>query len=263
MIVIQTGYNPTVPLTHSRIGMNNITRTGTATASTTATGFSANAPKNGLTYEYWRPTSMPATWAIDAGVSVSVNYCGIAAHELGSKSATVTVQYSTDNSSWTTLDSSSPTDDSPLMFLFAPVSARYWRISISGAVAPSIGVVYFGTTLDMQRPCYAGLSPINFSRETVLRTNRSEGGQFLGRSVIRQGSSMSVGFRHLDYSWYKTNFDPFVKDALSYPFFFAWRPDGYPEQVGYVWTLEDIKPSTMGIRDLVEVSFNMVGLAVE
>ena len=263
MIVIQSGYSPTIPLTHSRIGHRTITRTGTATASSTATGFSADAPLNGLTYEYWKPTSMPATWAVDAGSASSVNYCGIAAHTLGSSSATVTVQYSTNNSTWVNVDSTSPTDDSPIFFLFAPVSARYWRLSISGSVAPAIGVIYFGASLDMQRPCFSGLNPINFSRETAIRTNRSEGGQFLGRSIIRQGSSMSVGFRHLDYSWYKTNFDPFVEDALRYGFFFAWRPQGYPETIGYVWTTEDIRPTTMGIRDLVEVSFSMVGLAIE
>jgi hypothetical protein len=263
MIVIQTGFNPTTPLTHSRIGMNNIGRTGTVSASSEAVGFPAIAANNPLTYEFWKPTSTPAWWKIDAGTSTSVNYVGIASHTLGTDSGIVSVQYSTDNSNWTTVDTHTPTDNSPIMFLFAPVSARYWRIYFTSSTPATVGVVYIGTTLDMQRACYSGLSPIDMSRRSVVRTNVSEGGQWLGRTVIRQGSEMAVGFRHLDYDWYKDNFDPFAKDALSYPFFFAWRPQGYPETVGYVWVSGDIAPSTMGIRDLVEVSFDMQGLAIE
>jgi hypothetical protein len=263
MVIIQSGFAPSTPLTHSRIGMNTITRDGTITASSAAAGFPASGAQNPMTYEYWRPTSMPATWAVDAGSAVSCNYFGIAAHTFGSSSTTVSIQYSTDNSSWTTIDSNSPTTDGPLMFLFTPVTARYWRISLSGALIPSVGVVYIGTTLDMQRACYAGLSPINFSRDTVIRPNRSENGLWLGRSIIREGSSMNVSYRHLDYDWYKTYFDPFVEQARKYPFFFAWRPQGYPESVGYVWTNADIAPTTMGIRDLLQVSFDMQGLSIE
>jgi len=263
MIVIQTGFNPATPLTHSRIGMSHIGRTGTVSASSAAAGFPAAAANNPLTYEFWRATSLPAWWKVDAGTSTSVNYVGIASHTLSDSTATVSVQYSADNSSWTTVDSLTPADNSPIMFLFAPVSARYWRIYITAATVPSVGVVYIGTTLDMQRACYSGLSPIDMSRNTVIRTNVSEGGQWLGRTIIRQGSSMSVGFRHLDYDWYKDNFDPFAVDALSYPFFFAWRPDGYPETIGYVWTSGDITPSTMGIRDLLQVSFDMTGIGNE
>jgi hypothetical protein len=263
MVKIQTGFSPAIPLTHSRIGMDNICRTGTASASSTASGFSANAPKNNLTYEYWKPTSLTATWAIDAGSARTVNYCGIAAHDCGSSGNTITVQSSTNNSTWTTRDSFAPTDNSPIMFLFEDVSARYWRISIAGGTAPTIGVIQFGKTLDMERPCFAGLEPINFSRTTVIRPNRSENGQWIGRSIIRGGSSMSVSYRHLSYAWYKANFDPFVEDARKYPFFFAWRPQGYLDTVGYVWTAQDIAPSTMGIKNLLQVSFDMQGLSIE
>ena len=260
MIVIENSFNPTIPLTHSRIGIESITRTGTVTASSAANGFPASAAKNPLTWQFWRPTSVPAWWKVDAGSAQSVDYVGIAAHTLSSN--TVAVEYSDDDSNWTTLISHSPTDNSPIMFLFEAVTARYWRIVIGGIVA-SVGVVYIGKVLEMQRACYSGLTPINFNRSTIIRPNRSEGGQWLGRSVIREGSSMSVSYRHLDYDWYKDNFDPFVEQARIYPFFFAWRPEGYPETVGYVWTTDDIAPSTMGIRDLVQVGFDMQGLAIE
>jgi hypothetical protein len=263
VIKIQTGFNPTIPLSHSRIGHQTYTRSGTATASSAQVDFPADAPLNELTYEFWRPTALPATWTLDAGSSVSANYFGIAAHTLGTSGNTVTIQGSSDGISYASIDSITPSDNSPIMFLFAGVSYRYWRLSITGVTIPSIGVVYVGTVLEMLRPCYGGLTPISLSRDTVIRPNRSEGGQWLGRSVIRSGSSMSVNYTNLDNAWVRSTFRDFIDDAVTYPFFFAWRPDNYPEDVGYVWVGEDIKPSNLGTRDLMNVSIQMSGLSIE
>lgn len=263
MIKIKTGFNPAIPLSHSRIGHQTFTRTGgSATASTSATGYPASAPLNPLTYEFWRPTAMPATWTFDAGLTVSVNYIGIAAHTFKTNGCTVTIQGSANNSTWVTIDSLTPSDNSPIMFLFPPTSYRYWRLSISGSVC-SVGVVYIGTTLDMIRPCYGGLTPISLSRDSVIRPNRSEGGQWLGRTVIRSGSSMKVGYTNLTNSWVRTSFKNFINDAVLYPFFFGWRPDNYRDDVGYVSVNDDIKPSNMGRNSLMQVSFDMTGLSSE
>jgi hypothetical protein len=261
MVVIQDAFDPAVPLTHSRIGIDNIARSGTVDASSEAAGFPAIAAANPLTYEFWKPTAFPAWWRVDAGADVTVDYVGIAAHNLGTSGITVEVQSSDDNSTWTTVDTHTPTSDVPIMFLFAPVTARYWRITVTGEAV--IGAVYIGKVIEMQRAAFAGINPIDLSRRTVIRPNRSEGGQWLGRSVIREGSFTSVGFRHLTNAWYRANFDPFVEEARSYPFFFAWRPEGYPDSVGYVWTQGDIVPTTMGIKDFLEVGLDLEGLSVE
>lgn len=261
MIKIKTGFAPAVPLTHSRIGMDTITRTGTVTASSAVVGFPATAAANPLTYEFWRPEAVEAFWKVDAGEAVTIDYVGIAAHTLGGGS-TVVVQYSTDDVTYETVDSLTPTDNSPIMFLFPPQSARYWRVLVQDVVA-SVGVIYVGKVLEMERACFAGLSPIDLNRRTTIRPNISESGQWLGRSIIRQGSAMSVGFRHLTNNFYRTNFDPFVEQAREYPFFFAWRPEGHATSIGYVWVNQDIAPTTMGIRDFVEVSFDMEGLSLE
>jgi hypothetical protein len=169
MVYIKSGFDPVIPLTHSRIGINNIARTGTVTASTADAGFPAIAAANPLTYEFWKPTTVPATWTVDAGAAVTCDYLGVASHTLGTSATTLTLQHSTDNSTWEDVET----------------------------VTPS------------------------------------------------------------------TNFDPFVEQARSYPFFFAWRPQGYADSVGYVWTNTDITPSTMGIRSRLEVSFAMEGLSLE
>ena len=264
MIKIQSGFNPAIPLNHSRIGHSTWTRIGTASASSEEANFPSDAPLNELTYEFWRPTALPATWTLDAVLPSYADYIGIAAHTLGSSSCTVTIQSSPDNSTWTNIDSLTPTDDSPIMFLFDEVLARYYRLSITGgADMPSVGVVYVGQTLDMMRPCFGGLTPINLSRNSVIRPNKSEGGQWLGRSVIRQGTSMSVSYKNLDGDWLRTYFQPFMIDAISYPFFYAWRPDNYPDACGYVWTTKDIVPSNQGVNSLMQVGWDMQGIAIE
>nr|WP_297388276.1 discoidin domain-containing protein [uncultured Roseateles sp.] len=251
------------PLTHARIGHATYTRTGTATASTEADGFDAANAANPLTYEFWRPTALPAWWRLDAGAAVDCDYIGVAAHTLGSSGCTVYAEYSLDGTTWETLADVLPADDAPIMFLFAQTTARYWRVRVTGSTLPSVGVVYVGKALAMYRPIYGGHTPITLSRESEMRPTKSEGGQWLGRTVIRKGSKTKVAYQHLPAAWVREQFLPFIRDAVSYPYFFAWRPQTYPLEVGYVWTNDDIAPGNMGVRDLMAVDWNMEGLAVE
>jgi len=266
-VVIQTGFSPARPLTHARIGHATITRTGSLEASGEEAGFEADAALNPLTYEFWRPDALPATWRIDASSAVSVDYVGIAAHTLGFDEATVKPQWSDDNSAWndvTDLSAHSPTDDGPILFLFAAESHRYWRIHVSGTGIPSIGVIFIGAALAMPRPIYGGHSPLDLSRTTVIRPQRSERGQFLGRSIVRSGFTADYAWQHLTPAFYRDEFDVFVEDARRFPFFLAWRPSTFPESVGYVWTGQDISPSNMGIgKGLMSVSLSVEGLGVD
>jgi hypothetical protein len=252
----------TEPLGHARIGYKKIT--GTIAASTFEAGFPASDADNEMTYNHWKPTAMPATWEIDAGSSVDANYIGIAAHTCGTDQTTVIAEY-WDGAAWQTISSTLPAlnDDSPIMFIFNTLTRTKYRVRLTGSTTPRIGVIYMGVTLDMMRGIYGGHSPITLSRMTETRPVKSEGGQFLGRSIIRKGSFGSWSWNHLTPGWYRLNFDPFVEHARIKPFFIAWRPGSYPNEIGYCWTNDDIKPSNMGLVDLMEVSFSAEGLAVD
>lgn len=256
MIYIQDDYTPDVPLSHARIGYDN--RVTTATAGSAINGFPASSVANPLTYEFWRPvgTSGVLTALFNAG---PVDYVGIAAHNMAGGSVKVEVLV---GASWVEIDTVSPTSNAPLMFLFAQVTASGVRLTVSGT-APSIGVLYAGKVLAMQRKVWGGINPINFARRTTIRPNVSEGGQWLGRSIIREGSETSVTWRNLSYDWYKSDFDPFVEAARTRPFFFAMKPDKYPEISGYVWTADDITPSISGTRNFMDVTVGMEGLSIE
>lgn len=248
----------TVPIANARIGYRKIT--GTITASTAASGFAASNADNEMTYSFWKPTAMPATWEIDAGTAVDVDYFGIAAHTCGTDQATVYVEY-WDGTAWVEIDNTLPGDDSPLMFLLTGKFASKYRVRVTGTTAPRIGVIYIGETLAMQRPIADSHSPINLSRKTVTSTNLSENGQWLGRSIIRKGSATNYQWKNLTSTWYRANFDPFVEHARTKPFFLAWHPEEYPSDVGYLWLPpgQDIQPSYQGQRDFISVGFPALG----
>jgi hypothetical protein len=152
------------------------------------------------------------------------------------------------------------------MLLFDPVSAAAVRLVFeslgSPETAPLVSVIYIGEALAMQRPLYGGHSPIDLARNTVIRPNKSERGQWLGRSIIRSGSTGAWSWRHLKPDWYRTYFDPFVESARTQPFFIAWRPETYPV-TAYCWTEGDITPSNMGVKDFMQVTLEAEGLAIE
>ena len=149
------------------------------------------------------------------------------------------------------------------MVIFAEVTDRYFRVSAAGSTAPQIGVIYLGVALAMQRAIYAGHSPITLARRTVKRPTKSEDGQFLGSSTIRYGLQTGFAWKHLKAQWYRDNFDPFVKSARSKPFFIAWRPSKFPNEIAYGWSTGDITPSNMGVLDYMDVSMSVEGYADE
>lgn len=259
MIYIASGYAPTPDLNHARIGYQNLTFGKTPAASSSATGRPAIAATYPTTFEYWAPTALPATWAVDLGTAQAVDYCGIMGDLNG---ATVAVQSSPDNTTWTTRCTIGPTSDRVNMGLFEEVSARYWRLYITGFL-PNIAVVYLGKALAMQRKIYHGHTPLTLSRITELSNNMSDTGQWIGRSIIRQGAQTSCDWAHLRADWYRANFDPFVEAAREAPFFIGWRPEQYPAELGFVWTNGDIKPQNTGPRDLMSVGVSFQGLINE
>ena len=257
--LVMSPVDPDAPdLTHARIGYAKLS--GAITASTSSGGFPASAADNALTYSFWKPLTLPATWEMDYGEDALIDYVGIAAHEFGDNGNTVTLQ-AWDGASWVPIASASPIDSSPIMFIFDEIFVSKIRLSISGGTAPRVGVIYTGTSLVMERAIYEGHSPITLASVTNYTTNISESGQWLGRSIKSQGMATSYQWSNLTAAWYREYFQPFVASVKTQPFFIAWRPETFPDEIGYCWTKQDIKPSNAGGRDLMSVTLNAEGLA--
>lgn len=269
------------PLRNSRIGYQNFVTELNVVADAVA-GFPARALGNPFTYELWKPPTNPATVTVDMGASRSVDYIGIAAHALAGCS--VTVLTSPDGSTYTEQRQAVILKNRPVMLLFEPVTARYVQLKVEGwGEEPTLlldfagqqygagdatdiggayaGVLYVGASLQMQRSQYGGVTPQPFTKSTEIRPSVSEGGQWLGRSVVRKGFTADTAWKHLKADWVRDKFLPFIDHAVEGEgaFFIAWRPDGFADEVFYAWTDSDIRPSNMGVADFMEVSFSFSG----
>ena len=262
-----TAIDPTLKLCH--IGYTTVGTDTNMTASSQAAGFPVSNLSNPLTTHRWKPTALPATVQIDITTAQDLQYMGVAAHTLATRECVIEFQYSTNSgSSWTTISTSAPADNKPIMAIFA-INAPLWRIRIDRDAGsdetemPSIGVFWLGEALVMQRGIYQGHTPITMSRNTTRITNKTESGQYAGNSVKREGVSGSYEWKNLTASWVRQYFEPFNVAVRAAPFFVAWRPGEFPDEVGFVWTTGDIKPTNSGPRDLMSVSMNVNGFTDE
>lgn len=259
LVLGSSGAGASVPLTHPRILWDDWCRRGTVTASTEAAGYPVENATDYLTYDWWRPSAVPAWIEVEIPLLEPIDACLIAAHTIGSSGCSVKVQI-WDGSAWTDASAETlPANDRVIFFLFDEVYATRARIYIQGGTVPDIGVVMFGKALATQRALYQGHSPINLSRRTTIRPNTSDSGQWLGRSIRRAGVATSITINNQRAGWIRDHFSPFIEAARTYPFGWAWRPQRWPEEVALVWVNDDIVPQNSGPIDMMTVTMDVEG----
>jgi len=260
-VIFATGYAPGAsdqPTTHARIAHANNWLTGTVNASTTDAAYFAEAPDNSMTYEKWKPTALPATWELNFGASKTVDYCCIAAHNMGTNGNSLQVQRYNAGAWSDMIPTTAITDDMPIMVIFAGTADTRYRIRISGGTLPTIGVIRFGQAMQMPRPIYGGVAPFDLARQTAFKANVSETGEFLGRSKIRSHFNVVFNWQHIAASWVRSNWRSFQLAVEEEPFFITWRPSTFSE-VAYAQALQNPTASNMGVRDLMALGLSARG----
>jgi hypothetical protein len=259
-VITANALDPEVPpfsLKHARILYLNKLIGSAVTTSAGTNGSLVLVPN---TADRWAITTGGAiTFTLSS--AVTMDSAAIGAHNLGSTGHVVSVEYSsaTTGTFSTFKASQTPTDDTAMMFHnAASVSVRRLKITCTGSGSAFVGSIYAGIALQMQRPFFAGHSPLPLSAKTIRYSSVTEGGNFVGEQIRRIGFRTSAPFKNLSNDWYRTYFQPFVIHARTLPFFFAWNLDQYSTDVGYCKTSEDITPA-YGSLDMFNVSFDMVG----
>jgi len=222
----------------SKFAYENFFTTGTVTATSEADGFPKENAYDWNTYDYWKAGAAGEVFlTVDMGSAQPADYWAISAHNLFDNSGTVQLQYSSDNFSGDINDAgalATPTDNSSIFIVFTEVSARYWRLKINSTTfASTIGVASIGTALEMDRAVKAGSTLAEEARNDMYVNQVSDGGQFLGRSLIRKGVKFSVGFTVQSLSFVRNDWSAFLDHAEQKPFWYSWNPD-YPDAV-FVW----------------------------
>lgn len=210
----------------------------------------------------WRAADTTAqylTFTLD-GVD-PIDSLGIARHNFGSAAIAVTIEAYI-GGVWTALlPERMPADDGPLLFYFESQSIAQIRIGLGSGDEPArAAVVYIGAALVGQRRLYVGHSPLKMARTTDVVSGMSEASDFLGRVVLGEFTGTAVDFKNLTPDWYRKSFDPFIVAAKTTPFFFAWRPQDYPDEVGFCWLTNNPKPVNQRNNGMMSVQLQVNGI---
>ena len=225
---------------------------GTASAETT-TAPHENA-YNWNTYDFWTP-STAGSWGIkvDVGTAVLPDYVAIAAHDLGDDATGYLQLYSSDINSassvtgdpatgwvseWGT-SGNEPTSDRPWLWKITTTDAdtrRYWMlVVVTTTTVWRIGCLSFGQLLALPNPPPVGYSPLHWAQNQTQINSLSEGGQLLGRQVIREGRSGSIPITYATRTWMDSNWTSLVDHALIKPFWYVYDYENQPDEVVFCW----------------------------
>jgi hypothetical protein len=244
-----------------RIGYDTIVLPGTVTSDQGATTRVNMA--NPATYLRWTADNIN-TQHIGANLIAArtVNYYGIAAHNLGSAGATITFEVSPDGVVWTPVtDGVLLSDDFAMIEEFPDQFAAFYRLKIENAtIIPSVGVFYIGKMLRVQRRIYVGHAPFTLQRKSKVSSGFSENGQFLGRVVRSTTFETDVQVKNLTAPWVRQKLDPFLAVAADRPFFWSWRPCAYPTEVGFAWTTQDPDVSNSRPNGMMDFKMQIQGI---
>lgn len=251
------------------IGWESRVTSGNVSATTAQSGFPASNLANPSTNLRWigEIGSPEADEYITLALNTNedVDYIGIARHNFYSAQIPVSIEVFDDQSSpqvWEEIVADViPPNDGPLLFRFTPQGVTSIRIRMQpGLAAPTAAAVYAGKLLVLQRRICVGHTPIPMGRKTKITNARSENGDFLGRIVLGQMTATQVSLLNLTPAWYRTYLDPFIRDAEERPFFFAWRPSDYPNEVGYAWMTNDPEPTNQLANGMMSIDLQMAGI---
>ena len=127
-----------------------------------------------------------------------------------------------ENITW--LDASetfTPRTSGPILMLFDDVVALNHRLLLTVTTEPSIGAVHLGCALKFEAPLPGGYQPPSLSRADRHLPMVAEGGQFLGRSIISEGTTLDLQVTAIPMEWLRSRWEAHVRLLEQFPFFFA------------------------------------------
>lgn len=189
---------------------------------------------------------------------LTLDYLGIARHNLETV-AEIKIEFNVAGTYYTVFDWNSVEFEKQVMLYFFNIATPdSVRLSIrNNTVAPKIAVLYIGQATVIPRKIYVGHTPITMGINRSVIGGMSESGQYLGHVTRRRSLSSKVELKNLNPLWYRENLQQFFSTPTRQPFFWAWRPEQYPDEVGYAWLTKDATPSNQRSNGMMEISFDM------
>lgn len=247
------------------VGYHNLVTASNISTGTANTDHPASDMANPATCLYWRGTeaTLDEFILVNLGGGQDCDYIAVARHNFGTMGIRVSLLIATDGvPTYTTVHTFTPADDKPFMIRFRRRTATHVALILdqNGAGFPQAAVVYVGLALQFQRRIYVGHTPLPFGRVTKASNGMSESGHFLGRIVTGEGRTSQVSIQNIGHIWYRLHMEPFIEAAVEAPFFFAWRPSSFPDEVGYAWLSGDPRPNNQRANGMMQVALDIGGI---
>lgn len=256
-------------LDHPVIGWQSIATVNNVSATTSDVNFPVSNLVNPATHLAWMVGGAfsPAIYeyvTVVTGTTDFIDYVAIAKHNLGSLGVAVTVGYFDTSSPpvWHDLTTEQTlANDSPAIFRFTAQSLTTISIRMGPtSLLAKIAVAYVGKLLVLPRKIYQGLVPITYGRIAKVTNGKSEAGQFLGRIVTQEFVKDTIPLSLIDPTYFRDHIADFLVDSKERPFFIAWRPQTYPDEVGYCHMTNDPVPINEAPHGLVAMTLEMTGI---
>ncbi len=242
-IVVQT--NPNWVQGSSYLGYDSLYLRAGAVVSASAADAEfpeTNATSWLITGGGWRATVDPeVNLTASLLVTENANSYAIFRHNLGDLNATIKLQYSTDGTTWLDFTGSTKVvaDNKAIFFVSdTPVSASWWRLNITGLGAGDqviIGQAFISNSLQMFNAPEPGFTPPELALNNKYISSRADGGDFLGRTLIRRGSKMSFSNSIVSKDWIRDNWQDVMLAIEKTPFYYGWDTANFPTEVAYCY----------------------------
>lgn len=246
---------------NARIAYENLLENGVVGASNEDLDYPVQNAFDWRTSDYFRP-AIPGTVIIelDLAAADSADYFAFYGHDLYAHGGTIKLQYWNGSSYVDCFAAVKPADNSPRLISFTSRTSDYWRVVITCTSVFSIAVISFGTMLPLEQGMYMGWTPPQFGRATQVIDSMSDGGAFLGRSVISNGVRSSIMINHASDAWMRASWLPFVRHAELKPFFFVPNIVTYPLECVFAMTEGDIPAPAQSAYGFMSVSMSIRGM---
>jgi len=185
------------------------------------------------------------------------DYIGIARHNFD-QDTEIKIELAIGGAFFVFYDWSSVSSSQAIMWLFNPETISGARISIRNNSNPvRIAVLNIGETLVFHQNLYVGHTPITMGIKTVTLGGRSESGQYLGEIVKSEAASTEVSLTNIPPDFYRETYGQILSERPRRPFFFAWRPETYRNEIGYCWITGSPRPENARANGMMSLSVSV------
>ena len=117
------------------------------------------------------------------------------------------------------------------------VMADFFRLNITGAeIAPFLSNLYFGLSTLLFGSPETGWVPMSVAFNDKFITNKSDGGNFVGRSLIRKAMRTSFNLSVVEANWALNDWKTILEAVQAHAFYFSWDSVNFPTDVAFCWT---------------------------